>query len=291
MNNASLTVGNSETEAGRSNLPVTVICRSRRWEFPDFTELFSNQDLLLFLVVRNIKVRYRQTLLGGAWAIVQPLATMVMLTLVFGRLIGVPSEGVPYWIFSLSGLVLWLFFSQTVSGVSASLVTNSQLIEKAYFPRLALPTAATLAGLVDFSISFVMLVLVLAVAGPGLSPTILLCPLIALLAALVVLGIGSALAALTVRFRDVTYVIPFAMQLWLFATPVVYPLSIVPEKWRFALALNPATGLVEAFRWAALGTSVNPWPYFAVSCASGLILLLGALLLFRHMEHSFADVI
>jgi lipopolysaccharide transport system permease protein len=291
MNNVSFTAGDAEMEASRSDLPVTVIRRSRRWKFPDFKELLSNQDLLLFLVVRNIKVRYRQTLLGGAWAVVQPLATMVMLTFVFGRLIGVPSDGVPYWIFSLSGLVLWLFFSQTVSAVSASLVTNSQLIEKAYFPRLALPTAATLAGLIDLSISFAMLVLVLAVAGPGLSPTILLCPLIALLAALAVLGIGSALAALTVRFRDVTYVIPFAMQLWLFATPVVYPLSIVPEKWRFALALNPATGLVEAFRWAALGTATNPWPYFAISSASGLILLLGALLLFRHMEHSFADVI
>jgi lipopolysaccharide transport system permease protein len=216
---------------------------------------------------------------------------MVMLTSVFGRLIGVPSDGVPYWIFSLTGLVLWLFFSQTVTAASASLITNSQLIEKAYFPRLALPTAATLSGLIDLAISFAMLVLVVSVAGPGLRPTILLCPLIAALAAMLVLGVGGALAALTVRYRDVTYVIPFAIQLWLFATPVVYPLSIVPEKWRLALALNPATGLVETFRWAVLGTSLNPWPYFAISCFSGLVFFLGGLILFRRMEHSFADVI
>jgi lipopolysaccharide transport system permease protein len=292
MSDRSLTGGSDPAPgAGHAALPVTVIRASRGWDLPDFGELLSNPDLLLFLVVRNIKVRYRQTLLGAGWAIVQPLATMVMLTFVFGRLIGVPSEGVPYWIFSLSGLVLWIFFSQTVNGVSSSLVMNSQLIEKAYFSRIALPTAATLAGLVDFSIGFTMLVLVLALAGPGLSWTLLLCPLLGLLAALVVLGIGGALAALTVRFRDVTYVIPFAMQLWLFATPVVYPLSIVPEKWRLVLALNPATGLVETFRWAALGTDTNPWPYLAVSCASGAVLLLGGLLLFRRMERSFADVI
>lgn len=291
MSDRASRAGDPRLETGSAELPLTVIRSSRRWEFPDFRELLSNQDLLLFLVARNIKVRYRQTLLGGGWAIVQPLATMTMMTIVFGRLIGVPSEGLPYWIFSLTGLILWLFFSQGVSGVSSSLVMNAQLIEKAYFPRLALPAAATLAGLADFAISFAMLVIVLAFAGPGLSPRLLLCPLIAAIAALTVLGIGGALAALTVRFRDVTYLIPFAMQLWLFATPVVYPLSIVPEKWRFLLALNPATGLVEAFRWAALGTQIDPLPYFAVSCASGGVLLLAGLLLFRRMEHSFADVI
>jgi lipopolysaccharide transport system permease protein len=283
-----------EGEAARQRLehaPVTVLVPSKGWALPSLRELVSYRDLLFFLMIRNIKVRYRQTLLGGLWAIIQPLLTMVMLTVVFGKLIGVPSDGVPYWIFALAGLVLWTFISQTVSAASSSLINSSELVKKVYFPRLAIPIATVMAGLIDFAIAFAMLVVVLVAIGmfPGIR--IILCIGIALLAALMVLGVGAALAALAVRFRDVSYVVPFALQLWLFATPVAYPITIVPERWRLLLALNPATGLIELFRWAALGTAGNPWPAFAVSTASLLVLLLFGLLLFRRMERSFADVI
>jgi lipopolysaccharide transport system permease protein len=271
--------------------PLTVIRPPKGWEFPDFRELLAYHDLLLFLVVRNIKVRYRQTLLGGAWAIVQPLATMLMLTFVFGKLIGVPSGGVPYWIFSLSGVVLWSFISQALSTVSLSLVNSSQLVEKIYFPRLAIPIAAVIAAFIDFLISFAMLLAILAATGFGLSPRLPLALVAGLLAGLVVFGFGTALSALSVRYRDVNYVIPFAVQLWLFATPIVYPISIVPEQWRPLLALNPATGLVELFRWATIGTTESPWPYLPYSIVTLLLLLVGGLLIFRRMEHSFADVI
>lgn len=271
--------------------PLTVLVPSTGWALPNLRELLAHRDLLFFLTVRNIKVRYRQTLLGGLWAILQPLLTMAMLTVVFGKLIGVPSGGVPYWIFALSGLVLWTFISQTVSATASSLIGNSELVRKVYFPRLAIPLAAIMAGLVDFAVAFVMLLVILIATGmiPGVG--IVMCLVVAALAALMVLGVGAALAALAVRFRDVSYVIPFALQLWLFATPVAYPITIVPEKWRLLLALNPATGLIEMFRWAALGTAGDPWPAFAVSTASLLVMLFAGLLLFRRMERSFADVI
>ena len=271
--------------------PVTVIGATAGWRFPDLRELIGHRDLLAFLVVRNVKVRYRQTLLGGAWAILQPLATMAIMTVVFGRLIGVPSEGLPYWIFALAGLVLWTFISQTVSAVSTSLVNNSQLIEKIYFPRLAIPVSAVGASLVDFAISFAMLLVMMLAAGfePGIR--IVFAGLAALLAAILCVGLGSALAAISVRYRDIAYIVPLGLQLWLFATPVVYPLSLVPEKWRPLLALNPATALIELFRWGTVGGSADPWSYLPISLASLTVILAGGLLVFRHMERSFADVI
>lgn len=279
--------------AGRrlEHAPVTVLVPSKGWGLPSLRELVTHRDLLFFLMVRNIKVRYRQTLLGGLWAIIQPLLTMAMLTVVFGKLMGVPSGGVPYWIFALAGLVLWTFISQTVSAASSSLVSNSELVRKVYFPRLAIPLAAVMAGLIDFGIAFAMLIVILIATGmfPGVG--LVLCIVVALFAALMVLGIGAALAALAVRFRDVSYVVPFALQLWLLATPVAYPITIVPERWRLLFALNPATGLIELFRWAALGTAGDPWPAFAVSTVSLLVMLLAGLVLFRRLERSFADVI
>jgi lipopolysaccharide transport system permease protein len=277
--------------AGKAPPPAIVLRPHRGWRLPNLGELFAHRDLLFFLTTRNVKVRYRQTLLGGGWAIAQPLMTMAMLTLVFDKLLGVQSAGVPYWIFSLTGLVFWIFLSQTISGVSSSIVGNSGLIEKVYFPRLAIPAAAVGVGLLDFVISFTMLAVVLAVSGwfPGFR--ILLCLLVALLGGVLALGLGAALAALSVRFRDIQYALRFALQLWLFATPVAYPIDVVPQDWRFWIALNPATGLVELFRWAALGTPLHPWPDVWVSLGSTLVLLVGGLLVFRRMERSFADVI
>lgn len=270
---------------------ITVIRPTRGWRFPDFGELFARRDLLRFLAVRNIKVRYRQTLLGGAWAIIQPLATMAIMTFVFGRLIGVPSDGAPYWLFSLTSLVLWMFISQTVSGASLSLVSNSQLIEKVYFPRLAIPISAVLAGLVDLAISFAMLLLIMLVAGHYPSARVPFAFLAILMASLLCLAVGSASAALSVRYRDVTHIVPLVLQLWLFATPIVYPLSIVPARWQALISLNPATGIIELFRWSILGTQADPWRYVLSSAAVLAVLVVGGLLIFRRMERSFADII
>jgi lipopolysaccharide transport system permease protein len=271
--------------------PATIVKPPAGLGFPDFSELFRYHDLLLFLVVRNIKVRYRQTLLGGAWAVVQPLGTMVMLTFVFGKLIGVTTGTVPYWLFSLAGLVVWIFISQTVTSTAQSLINNSQLVEKVYFPRLAIPLSAILSGVVDFGISFLMLIGILLASGYGISPRLPFVLLAALLAALLLVGIGSALGALSVRYRDINYVTPFLIQLWLFATPIAYPMAIVPEAWRTLIALNPATGIVELFRWATIGGGGAPWTYVLLSSLSIFLLLIVGLLIFKRVEHEFADVI
>jgi lipopolysaccharide transport system permease protein len=270
---------------------LTVIRPTRGWRFPDLRELLQRRDLLAFLTVRNIKVRYRQTLLGGAWAIIQPLATMAIMTFVFGKLIGVPSDGAPYWLFSLTSLVVWMFISQTVSAASMSLVNNSQLVEKVYFPRLAIPTAAVIAGLVDLAISFAMLLVIMSVAGHLPGARLPLALLAMLMAAVLCLAVGSALAALSVRYRDVTYIVPLALQLWLFATPIVYPFSLVPARWQQLMALNPATGIVELFRWSILGTNVDLSRSLPLSLSATAVLLVCGLLIFRRMERSFADVI
>ncbi|WP_028969885.1 ABC transporter permease [Sphingomonas sp. URHD0057] len=271
--------------------PVTLIRASSGWGFPDARELIDHRELLLFLVKRNIKVRYRQTLLGWGWAVLQPVATMAILTFVFGRLIGLQSDGVPYWIFALTGLVLWTFISQSVSAAAASLVGNSQLVDKVYLPRLAIPLAAILSGLFDLLITFVMLVAVLTIAGYPPRPVALVALAAIPLALLLSVGVGTALAALGVRYRDTAYVLPFALQLWLFATPIAYPLSLVPHKWQPLMALNPAACIVGLFRWAMLGTDADAWAYLPLSLTSLLILLVGGLMIFRRMERSFADVI
>lgn len=281
----------ARTAAEEAAAALTTIRPAHGWRFPDLPELLEHRDLLWFLVVRNIKVRYRQTLLGGAWAIIQPLATMAIMTVVFGRLIGIPSENVPYWAFALSGLVLWTFVTQTISAASSSLVNSAQLIEKTYFPRLAIPLAAVAAGLIDFAISFAMLLVVIVAAGFDLDFRIFFALVAVLLAAILCVGLGAALAAIAVRYRDIQYIVPLALQLWLFATPIVYPISIVPERYRSLLALNPATALVDLFRWATLGTATDPWRYLPLSLASLAVVLVAGLLLFRRMERSFADLI
>jgi homopolymeric O-antigen transport system permease protein len=272
-------------------LPVTIIEASTRWRLPNLGELVAYRDLLAFFVLRDIKVRYRQTLLGAGWAILQPLLTMVIMTFVFGRLIGLRSDGAPYALFCFAGLVLWTYITQAVIAASSSVVSNSQLIEKVYFPRLAIPVAAALAGLLDFSISFAMLFVMMLSFGYPPSIGSVLCIPLALIAAVLAIGIGSMLAALSVRFRDVSHLIPFLVQLWLFASPIAYPASLLPPDWQLVLALNPVTGLVELFRWAILGTTTHPWPLFGISMLSLSIVVPLGLLIFERMERSFADMI
>jgi lipopolysaccharide transport system permease protein len=257
----------------------------------DLRELFHCRDLIAFLVWRDIKVRYRQTLLGASWAVIQPLVTMLTMALVFGRLAGMPSDGAPYPVFCFTGLVLWSFFSQAVTNASASVVNNSQLVEKVYFPRLAITIAASLAALLDFALSFALLILIMAAYGSYPRLESFLCLPIVLAVFGLALGIGSGLAALTVSFRDVRQLVPFLVQLGLFATPVIYPISLLPERWQALAGINPLAGLVESFRWALLGTGRAPWAILAVSLLTTAILVPAGLMIFRQMERSFADVI
>jgi lipopolysaccharide transport system permease protein len=253
------------------------------------TELWRYRDVALQIAVRDIKVRYRQTVLGAAWAVLQPVATMVVFTIFFGRLAGISSEGVPYPLFSLAGLVPWTFFGAALLLGSDSMVSNSALVAKIYFPRIFIPAGVIAAGLVDFGIALVILFIVVLAWGTALSATVLVLPLLVLIAVATALGVSSALASLNVRYRDVRYVVPFAVQLWLFATPVAYPSTLLHSPWRTLSAINPMTGVVEGFRWAILGTSIHPWTMIGVSAASAAIILVGGLAYFDRVERSLAD--
>lgn len=279
------------SQPGLLSPPVTVIRPARGWARVDLRELWDYRELLYFLVWRDLKVRYKQTALGAAWAILQPVATMVVFSLFFGRLAGVPSDGVPYPVFSLAGLVPWTFFAQGLSQSANSLVGSQNLITKVYFPRLAIPAATVLSGVVDFALAF--LVLLGVMAGFGIVPggrIVWIVPML-LLAFATSLGAGLWLAALNVRYRDVRHVLPFLVQLWLFATPVAYPASLLTGPWRTVYGINPMVGAVEGFRWALLGTGDPPGPAAAVSGVAALFLFLGGILYFRRMERTFADVI
>jgi len=278
-------------------LPRTVIRATRGWMSLGLGEIWEYRELLYFLVWRDVKVRYKQTALGAAWAILQPVMTMLVFTIFFGKLAGVGSEGVPYPIFSYAALLPWTFFAQGLSMSSDSLVSSSNLIKRVYFPRLVVPIAAVLAGLVDFSIAFVILIGMMA--GYHVHPTaaIVLLPLFLLLALTTSLGVGIWLSALNVEYRDVKYVVPFAVQIWLFVTPVIYPATKV-TRWLSAhgipgwiYGLNPMTGVVEAFRWALLGTGTKPGPVVLASAAMSTALLVAGAFYFRRMERTFADVV
>ncbi|MFL6195575.1 MAG: ABC transporter permease [Thermoanaerobaculia bacterium] len=270
--------------------PVTVIRPSRGWGSVNLREVWEYRELLAFLVWRDVKVRYKQTLLGAAWAILQPVATMVVFSLFFGRLAGVPSEGIPYPVFSLAGLVPWTFFSQGITQAANSLVGNQSLITKVYFPRLAIPAASVLSGLVDFALAFLILLGIMLGYGIVPSARALWIPALLVLALVTALGVGLWLSALNVRFRDVRYVLPFLAQIWLLATPIAYPSSLLSEPWRTVYGLNPMAGVVEGFRWALLGTAA-PGPILAASALAALALLASGALYFRRMERTFADVV
>lgn len=269
---------------------LTIVDPSSGWAALRLGELWAYRELLFFLVWRDVKVRYKQTALGVAWAVLQPLLTMFVFSLFFGRLARMASDGLPYPVFNLAGLVPWTFFAFGLNEAATSVVGSRQLITKVYFPRLAIPLATVLAALVDFAIAFLLLLGVMAWYGivPGLEALVVI-PLV-LLAFVTALGVGLWLAALNVQYRDVRYVLPFLTQLWLFATPIVYPSSLVPAAWRPVYGLNPMVGVVDGFRWALLG-SAPPGPILAVSTCAALALALGGIFYFRRMERAFADIV
>ncbi len=261
------------------------------WTSIGFRELWDYRELLYFLTWRDVKVRYKQTALGAAWAIIQPLFMMLVFSLFFGRLAKVPSDNIPYPIFTFCALLPWQLFAHALTESSNSLVANERLITKVYFPRLVVPIAAVLGGLVDFAVAFVILLMMMVYYGiiPGLA--IVTLPAFILLAVMTALGVGLWLSALNVKYRDVRYTINFLIQFWMFATPVAYPSSIVPEKWRALYGLNPMAGVVEGFRWALLGKAQAPGAMLWVSVAAVIVILFGGLFYFRRMEQEFADVV
>lgn len=263
----------------------------RGWIPLNLRDLWEYRDLLYFLAWRDIKVRYKQTVLGAAWAIIQPFLTMVVFSLFFGRLAGIPSDGVPYPVFSYAALVPWTFFANGLAQSSNSLVGSANLIKKVYFPRLTVPIAAVLSGVVDFVLAFMVLLGMLAFYGIMPTRNIVWLPLFLLLALVTSLGAGLWLSAMNVQFRDIRYIIPFLTQLWLFATPIAYPSSIVPEQLRPLYALNPMVGVVEGFRWALLGVDTKPGPMIFVSALAAVAMFIGGAYYFRRMEKTFADVV
>jgi lipopolysaccharide transport system permease protein len=253
-------------------------------------ELWAYRELLYFLTWRDVTVRYKQTALGVAWAILQPLATMIIFTIFFGHLAKIPSEGLPYALFSYSGLVLWTFFSNGLTLSSNSLVASSNLITKIYFPRLVIPLGAVLAGFVDLVLAGVVLAGLMIVYTTAPPPAIVMAPLFVLLAFVTVTGAGLWLSALNVKYRDIRYVVPFLVQLWLFATPIAYPTSLLHEPWKTIYGLNPMVGAIDGFRWSLLGTPSPGWSA-VVSAFSATVLLATGLYYFRRMEKGFADII
>lgn len=270
---------------------VILIEPSHGWISLKLRELWDYRELLYFLVWRDVKVRYKQTVLGVAWAIIQPIVTMIVFSLFFGRLAKIPSDGVPYPIFNLAGLVPWNLFSNGLSHISSSLVDSSNLIKKVYFPRLAVPLGALLSGLVDFALSLIVLIGMMLYYGVFPTANMIFFPLLILLALITCLGTGLWLSALNVQYRDVRYIVPFMLQLWLFATPIVYPSSLLPEPWRTLYGINPMVGVIEGTRWAMLGTDTAPGPMIAVSSLAALTLLVSGAFYFRRMEKIFADIV
>jgi len=270
---------------------ITSIRPSRGWRALDLRELWRYRELVYFLAWRDVKVRYKQTALGVAWVLIQPVVAMVIFWFFFGRLAHMPSDGLPYPLFLYAGLLPWLFFATAVTNASNSLVSNSNLVSKVYFPRLAIPLAAVGSSLVDLAIQLSVLVVLLLGFGIMPGPSLILLPPLFIFMLLTALAVGIWLSALDVQYRDVRYAIPFLIQVWLFATPVVYPASLVSEQTRGIYGLNPMAGVVEGFRWALLGRTGNPGPLLWVSIAVVLVLLISGLFYFRRMERSFADVI
>jgi lipopolysaccharide transport system permease protein len=272
-------------------MPVLVIEPSRGWVSIRFRELCKHRELLYFLTWREIKVRYKQTALGAAWALIQPLLSMAIFTLFFGQLAKVPSDGVPYSLFSLAALTPWTFFANGLALSSNSLVQNANLVSKVYFPRLAIPVSAVLSGIVDFGLAFLLLLVFMFAKGFWPTANVIWLPFFLLLALVTALGVGLWLSALNVEYRDVRYTVPFLTQMWLFATPVAYPSSMLHEPWRTIYGLNPMVGVVEGFRWTLLGTGQAPGPMVAVSASASLLILVSGAFYFRRMERNFADLV
>jgi lipopolysaccharide transport system permease protein len=275
-----------------ADLPLVVIEPRRGWIGANLPELLQYRELVFLLAWRDVTVRYKQTVLGALWAILQPVITMLTFSLFFGRLAKMPSDGVPYPIFSYAALVPWTLFATGLTQSSNSLVNGANLLRKVYFPRLVMPTASVLAGVVDFGLAFLVLVGMMLLYG--FVPTgaaVLLIPGLVLLVITTSLGAGLWLSVFNVRFRDVRYVIPFLVQIWLLATPIAYPSSLLSESWRPLYALNPMVGVVEGFRWALLGTDTAPGPMILASSVAAILLLVSGVFVFRRMERNLADVV
>jgi lipopolysaccharide transport system permease protein len=271
--------------------PVLRITPPARWWVLPFGELWNYRELLYFFVWRDIKIRYKQTLIGAAWAVLQPLLAMAVFTLFFGRLAHMSSEGLPYQVFSYCGLLPWMYFAAALQNSTNSIVDNQRLVTKVYFPRLALPIASVFASLVDLAISFVMfgVLMIYYRVQPGW--TIVWFPAFLALAVLTAMGVGLWLSALNAIYRDVRYVLPFLVQFWLFASPVVYSSSIVPAKWRWLYGLNPMAGVIEGFRWSLTGHGDPPGRMVFVSAAAVIAILLGGIAYFQKMDATIADVV
>ena len=281
--------GTMELKTGET--PVWVIQPSKGFLRINLPELWHYRELFYFLVWREIKVRYKQTFIGAGWAIIQPFFSMVIFTLFFGNLAKIPSDGIPYPVFSYAALLPWTFFAQAMSFSANSLIANSNLVTKIYFPRLIMPVAPVLACLVDLAIACALLFVLMPYYGVLPSRNLWAIPIPLFLAVMTACGIGIFLSALNVKYRDFRYVIPFLTQFWMFGSPVVYPASMVPEQWRIVYGLNPMTGVIEGFRWALLGTQIDPWSIILTSAISATVILFFGIYYFRRAERFFADLI
>jgi lipopolysaccharide transport system permease protein len=270
--------------------PLVVIQPTKRWSLLSFKDIWAYRELLFFLTWRDVKVRYKQTALGAAWAILQPLFMMIIFTIFFGRLAAVDSAGIPYPVFALAGLVPWTFFSNAITASGNSLVGSANLITKVYFPRLIVPAAAMLAGLVDFVLAFVLLILLMFYYQIVPTIQLLFLPVLVLLTALFSLGVGTWFSALNVKYRDVRFALPFLIQLWLFVSSVILPSSAIPAKWRWLLMLNPMSGIIEGYRSALFGLPFD-WPALGIASGLTILTLLYAIYAFGRVERSFADII
>lgn len=281
----------ADAPATAAQVPVTVIRPIKGWAPVNLREVWEYRDLLRLLAWRDITVRYKQTVLGAAWAVLQPLLTMAVFSLFFGGLAKVPSDGLPYPIFAFAALVPWGFFSTSLTQASNSLVGNANLIKKVYFPRLVVPMSSAASALIDMCIAFVVLLGFMAWYRIVPTGNVVWLPAFVLLAGITSLGAGLWLSALNIRYRDVRHAVSFLIQFWLFATPIAYPSSLLPEPWRTLYGLNPMAGVVEGFRWALLGTKTEPGAMVAVSALMALTLLVTGAFYFRRMEATFADVV
>ncbi len=270
--------------------PLVVIEPTNSWVALNLRDVWAHRELLYFLTWRDVKVRYKQTLLGATWAVVQPLLTMVIFTFIFNRVAQISSEGIPYPIFAYAGLLPWTFFSNAVSSSGNSLVGSSHLITKVYFPRMIIPGAAVTAGLVDFGIAFLMLVILMAYYHIGVSWQIVVLPVLIVHTTLLAFAVGMWLSALNVKYRDVRFALPFLVQIWMYISPIAYPASVVPQRWRLVYSLNPITGIVGGYRSALFGQALD-WAALSLSVVTTMLLLVYSLYFFRKTEKSFADIV
>ncbi len=277
--------------ASEVSIPLTLIRPPQGLAALGLKELWEYRELAYFLVWRDITVRYKQTVIGVAWAVLQPLAMMLVFTLFFGTLAKMPSEGIPYPLFAYSGLLAWQMFSRSLSESANSLVTEQRLITRVYFPRLLVPLSTVLSALIDFAVASVLLVGLMALYHVAPTAQMVWIPCFVVLMMVTGLGVGFWLSALNLEFRDVRYVLPFLSQFWLFLTPVVYPSSLVPSRWQLLYGLNPMVGVIEGFRWALFGIGAGPSPMLAVSIVIALLLFVSGMLFFRSRERTFADVL